>query len=135
MSDVTPTMKYVDHKASASVNIDTVQLPASNNELLTGLIHKFLEEVSIRDQALQAILAELLDKPIPAPVVNVESPVVKMPDSLKLESPVLNAVMPSVDIPQPVVHVSVNLFSPKVTVIIVAIMLIQLVTIGVSLWR
>lgn len=135
MSDVTPTMKFVDHKAPSSVSIDTVQMPASQNELVTGLLHKFFEEISVRDQAFNAILSELLERPIPAPVVNVTAPAISMPDRVEMQAPVLHANLPPLDIPTPQVQVSVNLFSQKVAAIIVGILLLQSIAIGVLAWR
>lgn len=128
-------MKFVDHKSPASVSIDTVQMPASSNELLTGLLHKFFEEISVRDQAFNAILAELLERPNLAPVVNVTAPAVTMPDRVEMQAPVLHANMPPLELPTPEVQVSVNLFSPKVTAIIVGILILQSIALGVAAWR
>lgn len=135
MSDVTPTMKFVDHRSAASISIDTVQMPASQNDLLEGLLHKFFEEISVRDQAFNAILSELLERPIPAPVVNVTAPAISMPDRVEMQAPILHANLPPLDIPPAQVQVSVNLFSQKVAAIIVGILLLQSIAIGVLAWR
>lgn len=135
MSDVTPTMKFVDHKSAVSISVDAVQIPGIQNEVVEGLLHKFFEEISIRDQAFNAILAELLERPIPTPVVNVSAPAIAMPDRVEMQAPVLHANLPPLDIPTPQVQVSVNLFSAKVTAIIVGILLLQSIAIGVLAWR
>lgn len=135
MSDVTPTMKFVDHRSPANIKIDSVHMPENQTDAVNDLFHKFFEEISIRDQAFNAILAELLERPIPAPVVNVTAPAIAMPDRVEMQAPVLHANMPPLDLPAPQVQVSVNLFSQKVAAIIVGILLLQSIAIGVLAWR
>lgn len=131
MSDVTPTMKFVDHKSPASVKIDTVQLPASNNELVTSLLTDF----AAREQILLDVLREVLERPIPTPSVHVTSPTITMPDRVEMQAPILHANLPDFDFPAPQVNVSVNLFSPKVAAIIMGILVLQSIIVGVAAWR
>lgn len=131
MSDVTPTMKFVDHKSPASVSIDTIQVEQQEKQDISQI----LEDFAAREQVLLGILREIVDRPIPTPVVNVTAPAIAMPDRVEMQAPVLHANLPPLDIPTPQVQVSVNLFSSKVTAIIVGILLLQSIAIGVAAWR
>lgn len=130
MSDVNPTMKFVDHKSPSSISIDNLQLQGMNHD---GLMH-MMDEFLAREQTLKAMLLEILDKPMPNPVINVTSPAITMPDRVEMQAPVLHANLPPLDIPAPQVHVSVNLFSPKVAGIIVGMMILQSILVGVAVW-
>lgn len=131
MSDVTPTMKFVDHKAPASVSIDTIQVEQQEKQDISHI----LEDFAAREQVLLGILREIVDRPTPTPVVNVTAPAIAMPDRVEMQAPVLHANLPPLDIPTPQVQVSVNLFSSKVAAIIVGILLLQSIAIGVAAWR
>lgn len=131
MSDVTPTMKFVDHKSPASVSIDTIQVEQQEKQDISQI----LEDFAAREQVLLGILREIVDRPIPTPVVNVTAPAIAMPDRLEMQAPVLHANLPPLDIPTPQVQVSVNLFSSKVTAIIVGILILQSIALGVAAWR
>lgn len=131
MSDVTPTMKFVDHKAPANVSIDTIQVEQQEKQDISQI----LEDFAAREQVLLGILREIVDRPTPTPVVNVTAPAIAMPDRVEMQAPVLHANLPPLDIPTPQVQVSVNLFSSKVTAIIVGILLLQSIAIGVAAWR
>lgn len=130
MSDVSPTMKFVDHKTPATINVDTIKFPESDNQPIITLVDRFLE----RQEKFEHVLSEFIKKPNVAPIVNVSSPEINLPKSLEMPAPVLHAQMPSIEIPAPQVQVSVNLFSRPFAAIIIAIMLLQLITVGVTLW-
>ena len=131
MSDVTPTMKFVDHKAPSSVSIDTIQVEQQEKQDISHI----LEDFAAREQVLLGILREIVDRPIATPVVNVTAPAISMPDRVEMQAPVIHANLPPLDIPTPQVQVSVNLFSQKVAAIIVGILLLQSIAIGVLAWR
>lgn len=125
MSDVTPTMRNVDHKTPASISIDSISVQ-QNTEEMARLFQKFLDNEAAFNAYLEELL-KTLNKPAPTPVVHL-NPEIKLPDRIHLQAPVLKAEIPELHLPKPDVHVVVNALNKKMTLILMSLMVTQLVT-------
>lgn len=125
MSDVTPTMRNVDHKTPASISIDSISVQ-QNTEEMARLFERFMANESAFNAYLEELL-KTLQKPAPSPVVHL-NPQIKLPENIHLQAPVLKAELPELHLPKPEVHVVVNALNKKMTFILMTIMITHLLT-------